>query len=176
MSGVAHLVGRQSGMTPQSGTTDGAQASVDIQADPQVVYELVSDVPGLPRWAAETVSCRWVDVDGPRVGARFRGLNRRGPLVWRTMSAVTEADPGRAFAWRVTAFGSPIAAWRYDIEPTAEGCRVTESTTDLRNAFFRRIVGPIGTGVTDRAEHNRRNIEATLQNLKTYAESERASS
>jgi uncharacterized protein YndB with AHSA1/START domain len=159
-------------MGSQPGITRGAQASVDIRADPQVVYELVSDVPALPRWAAETVSCHWVDgVDGPHVGARFRGVNRRGPVVWRTTSAVTEADPGRAFAWRVTALGSPIAAWRYDIEATADGCRVTESTTDLRNAFFRWVVGPLGTGVTDRAEHNRRNIEATLQNLKKYAES-----
>ncbi len=155
---------------------NGAHASIEIKAHPQVVYDLVSDIPRLPRWAAETISCRWVDgADGPRVGARFRGVNRHGPVRWSTTLSVTEATSGRAFAWRVTAFGSPIATWRYDIEETADGCRVTESTTDLRNAFFRRVVGPLGTGVADRAEHNRRNIEATLQKLKNYAESVRDS-
>ena len=86
---------------------------------------------------------------------------------------MTAAQPGRRFAWRVTAVGSPIAEWSYDIEPVGSGCRVTERTADLRNAFFRRVVGPLGTGVADRSEHNRRNIERTLQALSAYVSSPR---
>jgi hypothetical protein len=143
-------------------------ASIEIDADPQAVYEVVTDVVNLPRWAAETVSCRWLGAGGPVVGARFRGVNRHGPLRWWTTSTVTEARPGACFAWKVTALRWPIAEWRYEIEAVDGGCRVTERTTSLANPFFRRVVGPLGTGVADRAAHNRRNMEKTLQALKAH--------
>ncbi|MEQ4207001.1 SRPBCC family protein [Actinopolymorpha sp. B17G11] len=149
--------------------SDDVQASIEMAADPRAVYDIVTDVAQLPRWAAETVSCRWLDgADGPVVGARFRGVNRHGPLRWWTTSTVTEARPGRCFAWKVTALRWPIAEWRYEIEPADGGCRVTERTRNLTNPFFRRIVGPLGTGVANRAEHNRRNMEKTLLALKEY--------
>jgi uncharacterized protein YndB with AHSA1/START domain len=147
------------------------QVSLEVGADPAAVYALVSDVATLPRWAAETVACRWLDgAEGPAVGARFRGVNARGRLRWATTCTVTDAVPGRSFGWRVDALHSPIAIWRFDIERTTGGCRVTESWNDRRNVFFRWIVGPLGTGVVDRSEHNRRNMETTLRQLKDYAE------
>ncbi|MGH3491121.1 MAG: hypothetical protein ACRDP8_24795 [Actinopolymorphaceae bacterium] len=71
----------------------------------------------------------------------------------------------------MTALKWPIAEWRYEIERADGGCRVTERTRNLTNPFFRRIVGPLGTGVANRAEHNRRNMEKTLRALKAYVES-----
>ncbi|MGH3491120.1 MAG: SRPBCC family protein [Actinopolymorphaceae bacterium] len=63
--------------------SDDVHASIEIAADPRAVYDIVTDVAQLPRWAVETVSCRWLDgADGPVVGARFRGVNRNGPLRW----------------------------------------------------------------------------------------------
>ncbi len=52
----------------------------------------------------------------------------------------------------------------YEIEPTATGSRVTHSWIDHRGtvaAFFGKVV----SGVADRATHNKKNMEITLDNL-----------
>ena len=145
--------------------------SVDVAAPPQVVYDLVSDVPNMPKWAAETYRCDWLDgATGPSVGARFQGRNQHGKARWATVSSVTDADPGRLFAFKVTLWGMPVARWGYRIEPTAGGCRVTETNEILANWFIQRVLAPLGTGVKDRATHNLRNMERTLAQLKQAAE------
>lgn len=152
---------------------DGRVAeSVEIAAPPDAVYGVVTDVAGLPRWAAETVGCRWVGgATGVAVGARFRGANRRGPIRWSTTCTVTAADPGRAFAFRVTTVaGIPVSEWRYDIEPVGGGCRVTESWRDLRHLAM-RLAGGVAVGVIDRPAHNRANMRRTLAALKRHLES-----
>ncbi|MEU3550882.1 SRPBCC family protein [Streptomyces longwoodensis] len=144
-----------------------AIASVHVHARPGTVYRLLTD---LSQWRAFVAECRVTP--GPftaRVGERFRGTNRRGPMVWRTTATVTQATPDRCFAFRVTLFGMPVSYWRYDIVPTDRGCRVTESTRDHRRTLM-RVVSIPATGVVDRAAHNRRNIQRTLTRLKALAE------
>lgn len=147
-----------------------ASAQTTIAAPAEAVYALVSDLPGLEKVAVEFEKGRWLDGDRQaRVGARFRGSNRRAWRRWTTTVTVTDAEPGRRFAFDVAFYGMPIARWQYDIEPEATGCTVTESTWDRRPAFFRPF-GNLATGVSDRAEHNRRNMERTLRQLKAAAE------
>ncbi|UUZ59951.1 hypothetical protein LP418_02650 [Nocardioides sp. B-3] len=83
---------------------------------------------------------------------------------------MTDADPGRRFAFDVEAVpGVPVARWQYDIEPTATGCRVVESTWDRRAARFAKASTPI-TGVADRETANTHNIATTLGRLKSALE------
>lgn len=146
-----------------------ARAQVDVEAPADQVFSLVSDLPGLARVSEEFARGTWLDgAAGPKVGARFRGTNRRGPRAWSTVSTVTDADATR-FAFDVKFLGLPVSRWQYDIEPTESGCRVTESTWDHRPAWLRPFT-VIGTGVTDRRTHNQRNIERTLAKLKQAAE------
>jgi len=149
-------------------------ASVVVHASPRAVYDLVSDVPGMPRWAAECDRCTWLgDADGPRVGARFRGRNSSGRRRWWTTATVTAAEEGRRFAFRVTSLGMPVSAWAYDIEPGPEGCVVTESTWYQAGFLLRRVLAPLATGSRGRAHRlaaNERNIARTLAQLKVAAE------
>ncbi|MCP3799084.1 SRPBCC family protein [Allokutzneria sp. A3M-2-11 16] len=145
------------------------ERSVDIGALPEVVYALVSDVARQSRFVVESTDARWLTT-ARGVGARFRAGNRNGLFRWWTTAEVTHAEPGRCFAYRVRSFGAPVAEWRYDIEVSDLGCRVTESTRDLRNRFFRTVVAPVGTGVVDRDSRNEVNIEKTLARLKALAE------
>jgi hypothetical protein len=147
-----------------------ARARTEIGAPPEKIYELVSDLPGMARLAEEFRGGSWLGgVSTARVGARFRGHNRRGWRRWSTTATVIDTDPGQRFAFTVTSFGIPVARWQYDIEATGDGCRVTESTWDRRPAWFAPIAG-LATGARNRAEVNQRNMERTLERLKSAAE------
>jgi hypothetical protein len=151
-----------------------ASAHTDVQASPEAVYALVSDLPAMARLAEELERASWLD--GAReaaVGVRFRGHNKKAWRRWSTTAKVTDAEPGRRFAFEVSSVaGIPVSRWQYDIEPTGDGCRVTERTWDRRPAWFRPFANVV-TGVGDRAEHNRRNMQQTLSRLKAAVEAAR---
>ena len=146
-----------------------ATAEVTIGADPARVYGLITDLPTLASLAEEAVAMRWRKGDGAATGAVFKGTNRNGFHRWTTTCTVTNADPGRAFAFDVSYFGVPVAHWRYDIAAENGGCRVTEGTWDRRPGWFVKP-GGLATGVTDRNSANAEHIKLTLQRLKDRAE------
>jgi hypothetical protein len=148
-----------------------ASARIDVAAPPGEVYALVSDLPRLSRIAAEFEEGSWLDgVTEAGVGARFTGRNRRGWYRWSTIATVTDADPGKCFAFDVAFRGIPVSRWRYDIVAAGNrGCLVEESTWDRRPPWFVPL-GNLATGVRDRTAANRRNIAATLRQLKEIAE------
>jgi uncharacterized protein YndB with AHSA1/START domain len=135
------------------------------------VWELVSDLPRMGEWSPENQGGKWVGgATGPAPGARFRGNNEHRGRAWKTDATVVEADPGRRFSFRISALRLPVADWAYEIEPTEEGCVVTETWTDRRPSFFKPIGNRL-TKVDDRATHNRATMETTLERLAAAAES-----
>ncbi len=82
---------------------------------------------------------------------------------------MTECVPGERFGFDVAFFGLPISTWLYDIEPTRQGCRVTESWRDRRPGFVKPFA-KLATGVGDRAEHTRAGMAYTLERLAATAE------
>ncbi|MGD1206768.1 SRPBCC family protein [Mycobacterium seoulense] len=145
-------------------------ATVQVDARPDLVYRLITDLPTLASLAEEAVAMEWRKGDAPRPGAVFTGHNASSKRRWRTTCTVTDAEPGRVFAFDVRHTVVPIARWQYDIEAADGGCRVTESTWDRRPGWFRKIAGRT-TGVPDRAAANAEHIRLTLQRLKQRAES-----
>ena len=147
-----------------------AEATTTIEADPGKVYDLVSDLPRMGEWSPENTGGRWVGgATAARVGARFRGTNRRGVLRWATTCEVTDATPGTRFAFDVTYGPVRISRWEYTFEPDGGGCRVTESWTERRPSWMKLGSVPV-MAVADRAKHNRRTMEQTLAALKVAAE------
>ena len=59
--------------------------------------------------------------------------------------------------------------WAYQIEVIENGCLVTESWTDMRT-WLQVKIGWIVSGVADRATHNLKSMEETLENLSHLAE------
>jgi hypothetical protein len=144
--------------------------STDIRADAGQLYDMVSELTQMGKWSPENTGGRWIGgASGPAVGARFRGSNRSGWRRWSTTSQVTEADDGKRFVFRVKFAAVPIAEWAYDFKGAGGATTVTETWTDLRPMWMAKASGPI-MGVPDRPEHNRKNIEATLEALKRSAE------
>jgi uncharacterized protein YndB with AHSA1/START domain len=144
---------------------DRIEISRDIAASPEAVYAAISDVTRMGEWSAECHSCEWHDgIDGPVVGATFDGHNRAGDKEWTTQGTVIEAEPGRAFAFECSMFDFHYSTWGYRIEPTADGCRVTEWSDNLLPESAIETSKQI-SGIDDRAARNRETMSGTLERL-----------
>lgn len=158
-----------SGDSPDSDSSTAVVRAVDVAAPADRVYALVSDLPGMGAFSPENRGGRWVRGDGPQPGSVFAGSNGAGRRRWSTRSTVVTAEPGRAFAFEVAGLGQAVARWTYEIEPTGDGCRLTESWRDLRGPALRTF-GPLLTGVKDRTAFTASSIEQTLQAVRRRAE------
>lgn len=149
-----------------------ASGEVTIDVSPAAAYELVSDPVRMAGFAEEFYRARWIrGATGAAVGNWFSGANRNGWRRWWTHAQVTDAEPGRRFAFHVrTPFFVPISRWQYEITPEPAGCRVTVTNWLRMPRWFVPVAIRI-TGEPDRANTNTDNIAATLGRLKAHAES-----
>jgi uncharacterized protein YndB with AHSA1/START domain len=143
--------------------------SREIAAPPEEVWRLVSEMTRMGEWSPEATGGTWLKgATGPAVGAKFKGTNEAGGKKWATTCEIIECAPGERFTFRVTGGPFKVATWSYTFEPTEGGTRVTESWTDQRHPILAKLFGKI-TGVSDRASHNRTNMERTLEALERAA-------
>ncbi|KGN30551.1 cyclase [Knoellia sinensis KCTC 19936] len=120
---------------------------VDIDAAPERVWEVMSDVERWPEWAETVTTVTRLDDDSALgLGSRARVEQPKLPP---TEYVVTEFDPGRSFTWVATGPGVRTTA-RHTVEPRGEaGTRVRLSVEQA---------GPLGKvmgrlffkGLTDR--------------------------
>ena len=98
-------------------------AQIDIEAPPERVWGMVSDIFLMPGLSAELQEVAWLDgVTGPAVGHRFTGRNAHPAMgEWETVSTVVACDPPRCFAWAVGDPGHPSATWRFTLRPDGAG-------------------------------------------------------
>jgi hypothetical protein len=148
--------------------------SVRIDAPPDRVYALVTDIARFGEWSPETTSARWLGgATAPAVGVRFRAWNRRGIARWTNRPTVTVADPGRTFAFSRRTIGAGEVVWRYDVEPDGdgEGTKLTESYDAVKRAspmviwIMLRLMG-----IRDREGDLRAGMARTLERIKQAAE------
>jgi uncharacterized protein YndB with AHSA1/START domain len=144
--------------------------TVHVDAPPEAVWALVSDVTAIGRFSPETFEAQWLDgATGPALGARFKGhvkRNGRGPVYWTTCEVVA-CEPGREFGFAVLTGGRALNTWRYRLEPAGGGTDVTESfeladTPALR--LYWRLLG------WARGRTNREGMRATLERVKAEVE------
>jgi uncharacterized protein YndB with AHSA1/START domain len=137
----------------------------EIAASPEAVYAAISDVTRMGEWSPECFACEWHEgFDGPVVGAVFDGHNRYGDHQWTTQGKIVEAEPGRAFAFECSMSDFHFSTWGYRIEPTDNGCRVTEWTENLLPDSLMGAAAQI-SGVEDRVARNHETIAGTLDRL-----------
>jgi uncharacterized protein YndB with AHSA1/START domain len=146
--------------------------TLHIEAPPERVWALVSDVTRIGQFSPETFEAEWLDgATGPAEGARFRGhvrRNGRGPVYW-TRCVVTDCQPGREFAFAVTSSaGRALNTWRYHLEPSNGGTAVTESFS-LTPTPALRLYWLLAGWARGRA--NLRGMRSTLERVKEAAES-----
>lgn len=148
-------------------TATRGEATIQIAATPQRVYEVVTDVASIGDRSPECYRGEWLDgVTAPEVGARFKGYNRLGPLRWSTTSVVQTAERGREFAFMVLAGERDSTLWRYVIDGIGHTTSLTESYQFLWCPAASRLLElPI-----PRDRQLRRGCRQTIERVKAIAE------
>jgi uncharacterized protein YndB with AHSA1/START domain len=145
-------------------------ATVHMNAPPEKVWALVSDITRIGEFSPETFEAEWLGgATGPAVGARFRGHVRRnemGPVYWSPCE-VTACEPNREFAFAVGPRGTTLNTWSYRLEPSGDGTDVTESfrlTPALPLRLYWAVLG------WARGKRNVNDMRRTLERMKAVVE------
>ena len=148
-----------------------ASVTLHIDAPPERVWALVSDITQMGKYSPEVVEAEWLDgATGPAVGARYRGHVKRNevwPFLYWTTCRITECEPGRVFEFAVVFGDRPMNVWRYEFAAAGGGTDVTESF-DLGDNMFTKIWRPLGGVLRER--RNERDMLRTLERVKAVAE------
>ncbi|MCU1602751.1 MAG: Polyketide cyclase / dehydrase and lipid transport [Frankiales bacterium] len=144
--------------------------TVHMKSTPDAVWSLVSDVTRIGEFSPETFEAQWLGgATGPGVGARFKGhvnRNNKGVKYW-TDCKVTDAVPGKAFAFDVVMGSRVVNSWRYEIEAAGDGVDVTESYALDQNPATRVYWLLLGWA---RGRTNREGMRTTLNRIKAVVE------
>ncbi len=149
------------------GAATSGQTSIHIEASPEAVYDLVSEMPRMGEWSPECCRCEWIDGDGSSVGAEFKGYNRAGPMRWTAEGRVIAAKRGDEFAFVTLYKGRrEETRWRYRFEVSGAGTEVTESYQSVWAPWYIRLANLL----LPRDRQLRQGMEQTLQRIKRAAE------
>lgn len=147
--------------------------TVHIDAPPETVWALVSDITKTGDYSPEVVEAEWIGgADAPSVGARFRGhvkRNENWPLLYWTTCEITECVPGEVFEFAVMMRERPVNTWRYQFRKTNDGGTDVTESFDLGDNLFTKVWRPLGGVLRER--RNSRDMLRTLERVKAAAES-----
>ena len=147
------------------------EVSLHIDAPPEKVWALVSDVTRIGEFSPETFEARWTrGSTGPEVGASFKGHVKRngvGPTYWSPCQ-VTACVPNEVFEFAVGTDDMTLNNWGYRLEPDNAGTTVTEYfriEPSLPMRVYWTFLGPL------RGRTNQRGMRTTLARMKEVLES-----
>jgi ligand-binding SRPBCC domain-containing protein len=143
------------------------QDTIQVNAPPEKVWALVSDVTRMGDWSPETVKAVWIeDASTPVVGARFQGTNKRGVMRWSTKCTITACEPGKEFSFVVGTPDKAATRWSYKFAPAGGGTEVTESFEAVEYPWYFRLFIPPKRALRSLTE----GVQKTLAKLKSVAE------
>ena len=154
-------------MQTPSVTLAAHEASIEIAASPEAVYDLVSDVTRMGEWSPESTGADWIDGGTGNKGDWFEGHNKSGDYEWHADCEVTVADVGKTFAYIVPPDFEHTTTWGYDIESTGrDTCKVTE----WFNAPMLALPDVYPGKIDGRCENLEKACRTTMENLRaTFA-------
>jgi hypothetical protein len=153
------------------------ETTLAIDAPAAVVWPLVTDIELPARFSSEFQGARYLDdVTGPAIGARFAGRNHHDAIgSWETISTITELEPERSFGYVVGSPAEPSSAWRFTLRPTESGVTLSMwmqmgPARSGINVAIDAMPEKEGKILRRRLAEHRANMDATLQGIKSLAE------
>jgi uncharacterized protein YndB with AHSA1/START domain len=151
-------------------TEPTTELTVEIDAPAVEVWRVVTDVTRIPEWSPVCHRCEWLGPSEPVVGARFRGHNRLNGARWSRECVVTAAEPEAMFAFSTSFRGQESTRWRYRLEPTASGTRVSEAYQVVMVPLWVRAMRRLPGASAKTERDTQRNIETSLDRLRAIVE------
>jgi uncharacterized protein YndB with AHSA1/START domain len=149
-----------------------AEVTLHIEAPPEKVWDLVTDITNMGNYSPEVVEAEWLDgATGPALGARYRGHVRRNenwPVLYWTTCEITECTRGEVFEFAVVFGQRPVNVWRYEFRASDDGGTDVTESFDLGDNLFTKVWRPLGGFLRER--RNRRDMLHTLERIKAVAE------
>ncbi|WP_439658763.1 SRPBCC family protein [Lentzea sp. HUAS TT2] len=130
-----------------------------VDAAPEEVYRLVSDVSAIGRWSPNASEVAYDEGHGPEAGSWFSGHNRKDGKEWTSRSQVVKAEPGAVFAFVVGGAEDGIVEWTWTLRAQGRGTVAEQSWRLLRTD---PVLGPDLTALRD---YMAASAEATLASL-----------
>ncbi|MCY0956598.1 MULTISPECIES: SRPBCC family protein [unclassified Streptomyces] len=164
------------------------RADIVVNATPEEVYAVVSDLPRSAEWSPECMGGEWISGEPSAVGSIFRGENLRSeqvvawaPLVrgtWYTEARVTAAEPGRTFRWMMLTHAQEDqeSVWGFDVEADGSGSVLTHHfRMGKATAGIHKIVADLDEAgrrkfVDDWTAKLVQDLDATLSRIKDVIE------
>ncbi len=125
-----------------------------IKADPERIYEVISDLDAMASFGTEFQSGEWTTGRPGQLGSTFLGRNQLYGNEWETTSTITAANPGRDFTWRVGDPDNHVAEWSVTIRTVPKGSEVR----------YRFTHGPGESGLTSRIDETPEKEEEFIDN------------
>lgn len=156
-------------MTTEPATAGAIESSIEIDAPPARVWEVVSEVRNATQWSSQAFK---IFALGGRTtkGTRALNINKRGPLFWPTTSRVVEFEPGRRFGNRIS---ENTTIWVFELEPLPgartkliERREVPSGLTMISRVLTDRLFG----GQTSFTAEMDEGVSTSLQRIKTLVE------
>ena len=148
----------------------GGEVSLHMEAPPEKVWALVSDVTRIGEFSPETFEARWTrGSTGPEVGASFKGHVKRngvGPTYWSPCQ-VTKCVENEVFEFAVGTDAVTLNNWGYRLQPEGTGTRVTEYfrlEPQLPTRLYCMVMGQL------RGRTNEKGMRTTLERMKAVVE------
>ena len=113
--------------------------SVEISAPPEVVWDLITDIPRHAEFAGPKSITKVIDFEGPvAVGSRWVAHEKFGPQKFDAPSEITVVDQGRRLEWvsfppmKEDSRGKGgRVIWGYELSPATDGTRLEHYMTVL---------------------------------------------
>lgn len=120
-----------------------AENEVVVERPPADVFAFLADTENDRAWRPGVLDVERVSADGPGAGARYR-QGVKGPFGRRTAAdyEVTQFEPGRTLAFRVTA-GPVRPQGRYELTPSGGGTLLSFELSCELNGMKRLMSGPV---------------------------------
>ena len=138
-----------------------------IAADPDSVWDMISDVTKMGRWSPECYRAMWLTSRRGK-GALFLGLNKDRGLRWPSPAIITESERGKVFAFRAASG----VLWRYQLTAENGGCVLMEER--ITSGEFRWVKAGYGLflgGYDRRMDVLRAGMRRTVARIRAAAES-----
>ena len=145
------------------------RAETTIEASPDRVWAVLTDLSRLPDWSPELVRMVPLKPGGLREGQWYLGINRRKGVVWPTRNVVTSYQPAHELAWDTPTSG---ARWIFELEGHGDSTHVLHRrpVPGRLTGLGRLIAATLLGGRQSHANELEAGMQTTLDRLKEAVE------